>query len=177
MNDYWDLDSIHIKDIKEKMSIQSKDEWSLDDSIYGKPVIPSTNGREAIIATLQKFSAQYKQFEETKVANVSVVVETPTLAHALSIFAYHISVINEARCTEHNQTGRGRIHFFGDVSMSWEIQEVENMPNVSETINRAWDQFFIDGSKSAIGNRCAAREEYVKRCVHVLMRIAKGEKV
>lgn len=138
----------------------------LEESIYGKP-------KATVAEKKQRSDLATLQFEETKVADVTVVVETPTLAHALSIFAYHIAVITASR-------DRGGLYFFGNVSMRWDIQKSINDPKLSEETNRDWDQFFIEDiacGKQAIGNRCAAREEYVKRCVPVLMRIAKGEKV
>lgn len=144
----WSLPKSHLEMAKE-----------LEESIYGKPK-PVYDPKWLV--------GPSKQFEETKVGDVSVVVETPTLDHALSIFAFHISVI--AKCAD-----GGAVYFYGGVSMCWEITRSEDDPTLLEETNRDWDQFFIDGSKSAIGNRCAARNEYVKRCVPVLMRIANGE--
>lgn len=87
-------------------------------------------------------------------------------AHALSTFGYQLSVISKAQ-------GRGAVHFYGGVSMRFDVIRGENDPSLSEETNRDWDQFIVDGMP--IGNRCAAREEYVKRCAPVLMRISKGE--
>lgn len=84
----------------------------------------------------------------------------PTFEHALSIFAYHIGEIMLQR-------KHVRVHFYGGITGDYTFVAVDEPPVP------LWDQAHVPG-KGRIGNRVAARNDYMERCAPILEQIANG---
>ena len=109
-----------------------------------------------------------KQAIANEIGETLLSKQPPTFDHALDIFAYHIGEIMTAR--EHV-----KVYFYGDVIGEYRFKLDGNPrdPNDPEASPHPGDSAFVDGF--CIGNRCAARNDYTKRCAEVLATIAENE--
>lgn len=92
---------------------------------------------------------------------VAVAEQVTTFEHALEIFSYHIGEIQRAPekvCLGFYVVPPVQYKFVRDAS----------------TEDRNWDQAYVEGR--CIGNRVAARNDYVRRCASVLAAFAAAEK-
>jgi hypothetical protein len=100
-----------------------------------------------------------------EIGEVLLSKQPPTFDHALDIFAYHIGEIMTARY-------HVKVYFYGDVIGEYRFKLDGNPrdPNDPEASPHPGDTAFnVEGCP--IGNRCAARNDYTKRCADVLRRI------
>lgn len=94
--------------------------------------------------------------------------EQPSLEHALSILGYHLScLMGVGGLTSEDRASPFGLHFYGDISVKVTVK-------TADTQDMQWDSVFFDGK--FVGNRCGAREEYVRRCAPIVAHIAKREK-
>lgn len=86
--------------------------------------------------------------------------ENPTFEHACEIFAYHIGEIMRRDAGTHV-----RVHFYGNVTGDYTFK-------IDPDDASHGDLAYVNGE--CIGNRCAARNDYTKRCAPILEQIARG---
>lgn len=97
------------------------------------------------------------------------VPETTTLAHALGILAYHIGEIMGANT-------RVRVHFFGGVTGDYTFDDPGDFDReYTARFGTRCSETARNAEGHIIGNRCAARNDYVARCAPVLAFIAARE--